>query len=111
MAGLSADLEGFPNGLDTVVGERGITLSGGQKQRVALARAILRSPRILILDDSLSAVDTHTEETILENLRTGVRGPDGVPDLPPRVDGPAGGPDPGARRRAGWPSGGPTRSW
>lgn len=70
LAGLSADLANFPNGLDTVVGERGITLSGGQKQRVALARAILRRPRILVLDDSLSAVDTHTEETILENLRT-----------------------------------------
>lgn len=70
LAGLSADLEGFPGGLDTVVGERGITLSGGQKQRVALARALLRDPQILILDDSLSAVDTHTEETILENLRT-----------------------------------------
>ncbi len=70
LAGLSADLADFPKGLDTVVGERGITLSGGQKQRVALARAILRRPRILVLDDSLSAVDTHTEETILENLRT-----------------------------------------
>ena len=69
LAGLGADLEGFPQGLDTVVGERGITLSGGQKQRVALARAILRRPRILILDDCLSAVDTHTEETILANLR------------------------------------------
>jgi ATP-binding cassette subfamily B protein len=70
LAGLSVDLEGFPRGLDTLVGERGITLSGGQKQRVALARAILRRPHILILDDSLSAVDTHTEETILENLRS-----------------------------------------
>jgi ATP-binding cassette, subfamily B, multidrug efflux pump len=70
LAGLGADLQGFPRGLDTIVGERGITLSGGQKQRVALARALLRRPRILILDDSLSAVDTHTEETILENLRT-----------------------------------------
>jgi ATP-binding cassette subfamily B protein len=69
LAGLDADLEGFPQGLDTVVGERGITLSGGQKQRVALARAILRQPRILMLDDALSAVDTHTEETILQNLR------------------------------------------
>ena len=69
LAGLGTDLEGFPQGLDTVVGERGITLSGGQKQRVALARAILRRPRILILDDCLSAVDTHTEETILANLR------------------------------------------
>ena len=68
LAGLGSDLEGFPKGLDTLVGERGITLSGGQKQRVALARAILRRPRILILDDSLSAVDTHTEEEILRNL-------------------------------------------
>jgi len=70
MAGLGADLEGFPKGLETLVGERGITLSGGQKQRVALARALLRQPRILILDDSLSAVDTSTEEEILRNLGT-----------------------------------------
>ncbi len=70
LAGLEADLERFPRGLDTVVGERGITLSGGQKQRVALARALLRRPRILILDDCLSAVDTQTEETILRNLET-----------------------------------------
>ncbi|HEX2254182.1 MAG TPA: ABC transporter ATP-binding protein [Thermoanaerobaculia bacterium] len=69
LAGLESDLAGFPQGLETLVGERGITLSGGQKQRVALARAILRQPRILILDDALSAVDTHTEETILTNLR------------------------------------------
>jgi ATP-binding cassette subfamily B protein len=69
LAGLGSDLASFPQGLDTVVGERGITLSGGQKQRVALARAILRRPRILLLDDCLSAVDTHTEETILANLR------------------------------------------
>lgn len=69
LAGLEEDLAGFPHGLETRVGERGITLSGGQKQRVALARAILRRPRILILDDALSAVDTHTEERILANLR------------------------------------------
>ena len=69
LAGLEEDLAGFPKGLDTLVGERGITLSGGQKQRVALARALLRRPRILILDDALSAVDTHTEERILGNLR------------------------------------------
>jgi ATP-binding cassette subfamily B multidrug efflux pump len=69
LAGLDLDLSGFPQGLDTVVGERGITLSGGQKQRVALARALLREPRILLLDDCLSAVDTHTEEQILKNLR------------------------------------------
>jgi ATP-binding cassette, subfamily B, multidrug efflux pump len=69
MAGLETDLAAFPQGLDTVVGERGITLSGGQKQRVALARALLRRPRLLLLDDCLSAVDTHTEERILGNLR------------------------------------------
>ncbi len=69
MAGLEGDLAAFPQGLDTVVGERGITLSGGQKQRVALARALLRRPRLLLLDDCLSAVDTHTEERILANLR------------------------------------------
>lgn len=68
MAGLSMDLESFPAGLDTLVGERGITLSGGQKQRVALARALLRRPRILLLDDCLSAVDTETEERILRHL-------------------------------------------
>jgi ATP-binding cassette subfamily B protein len=69
LAGLEADLALFPQGLDTIVGERGITLSGGQKQRVALARALLRAPRILLLDDCLSAVDTQTEEQILANLR------------------------------------------
>ncbi len=70
LAGLDRDLESLPQGLDTMVGERGITLSGGQKQRVALARAIVRDPRILLLDDCLSAVDTETEERILRNLRT-----------------------------------------
>jgi ATP-binding cassette subfamily B multidrug efflux pump len=69
LAGLDQDLAGFPQGLDTMVGERGLTLSGGQKQRVALARALLRRPRILLLDDCLSAVDTQTEEMILRNLR------------------------------------------
>ncbi len=69
LAGLDVDLSGFPKGLDTLVGERGITLSGGQKQRVALARALLREPNILLLDDCLSAVDTQTEERILSNLR------------------------------------------
>ena len=70
LAGLDDDLASFPNGLETMVGERGITLSGGQKQRVALARALIRDPRILLLDDCLSAVDTQTEERILTNLRT-----------------------------------------
>lgn len=69
LAGLGEDVAAFPEGLDTLVGERGITLSGGQKQRVALARALLRAPRVLLLDDCLSAVDTHTEEEILGNLR------------------------------------------
>lgn len=63
------DIEAFPNGFDTVVGERGITLSGGQKQRVGIARAIIRKPKILILDDALSAVNTYTEEEILIQLR------------------------------------------
>jgi ATP-binding cassette subfamily B protein len=74
LAGLEPDLAAFPSGLDTVVGERGLTLSGGQKQRVALARALLRQPRILLLDDCLSAVDTQTEEEILANLRSVFRG-------------------------------------
>ncbi|HWS55343.1 MAG TPA: ABC transporter ATP-binding protein, partial [Pyrinomonadaceae bacterium] len=65
IAGLSEDVRGFPEGFDTLVGERGITLSGGQKQRTAIARAVMRQPRILILDDALSAVDTYTEEKIL----------------------------------------------
>ncbi|HEY8019576.1 MAG TPA: ABC transporter ATP-binding protein, partial [Thermoanaerobaculia bacterium] len=74
LAGLEEDLDAFPHGLDTVVGERGLTLSGGQKQRVALARALLREPRLLLLDDCLSAVDTQTEERILSNLRRVFRG-------------------------------------
>ena len=67
-------MESFENGYKTMVGERGITLSGGQKQRSAIARAVIRDPRILILDDSLSAVDTQTEEKILERLRGIMRG-------------------------------------
>jgi ATP-binding cassette subfamily B protein len=74
LAGLSVDIAGFPEGFDTMVGERGITLSGGQKQRTAIARAILRNPRILILDDALSSVDTITEEKILEGLRQIMQG-------------------------------------
>ena len=69
IAGLTEDIAGFPDGFETLVGERGITLSGGQKQRTAIARAVLREPRILILDDSLSSVDTYTEEKILAQLR------------------------------------------
>ncbi len=74
LAGLAADIESFPKGYDTMVGERGLTLSGGQKQRTAIARAILRNPRILILDDALSSVDTLTEERILEGLAGIMRG-------------------------------------
>jgi ATP-binding cassette subfamily B protein len=69
VAGLTKDVRDFPEGFDTLVGERGITLSGGQKQRTAIARAILREPKILILDDALSSVDTYTEERILAQLR------------------------------------------
>jgi ATP-binding cassette subfamily B protein len=74
IAGLAGDIAEFPNGYEQLVGERGITLSGGQKQRTAIARAVMRDPRILILDDALSAVDTYTEETILKNLRNVRRG-------------------------------------
>jgi ATP-binding cassette subfamily B multidrug efflux pump len=70
LAGLSTDVAGFPQGLGTVIGERGITLSGGQKQRTAIARALVRDPMILLLDDALSAVDTATEERILNALKT-----------------------------------------
>ena len=68
IAGLSGDIARFPDGFDTLVGERGVTLSGGQKQRVAIARALIKEPRILILDDPLSAVDADTEEEILTAL-------------------------------------------
>lgn len=69
IAGLGDDVRDFPDGFDTLVGERGLTLSGGQKQRTAIARALLREPKILILDDALSSVDTYTEERILGQLR------------------------------------------
>jgi ATP-binding cassette subfamily B protein len=68
------DINSFPQRFDTVVGERGLTLSGGQKQRTAIARAIIRNPRILILDDALSSVDTYTEERILNHLREIMQG-------------------------------------
>jgi ATP-binding cassette subfamily B multidrug efflux pump len=73
-ANIAADIESFPAGYATMVGERGITLSGGQKQRTAIARALIRNPRILILDDALSSVDTHTEDKILNHLREVMRG-------------------------------------
>jgi ATP-binding cassette subfamily B multidrug efflux pump len=73
-ANIAQDIEEFPEKYRTLVGERGITLSGGQKQRTAIARAIIRNPRILILDDALSSVDTHTEDKILNHLREVMRG-------------------------------------
>lgn len=73
-SGLSDDIAGFPDGYQTMIGERGITLSGGQKQRTAIARAIVREPVVLILDDALSSVDTVTEEQILHHLAEVMRG-------------------------------------
>jgi ATP-binding cassette, subfamily B, multidrug efflux pump len=73
-ADIASDIEKFPAKYKTMVGERGITLSGGQKQRTAIARALIRSPRILVLDDALSSVDTHTEDKILNHLRTVMEG-------------------------------------
>jgi ATP-binding cassette subfamily B multidrug efflux pump len=73
-ADIACDIESFPEQYQTMVGERGITLSGGQKQRTAIARALIRNPRILILDDALSSVDTQTEDKILNHLREVMRG-------------------------------------
>ena len=73
VAHLGGDVRGFPQGFATPVGERGITLSGGQKQRTAIARAVLRDAPVLLLDDCLSSVDTHTEEAILSELRREMR--------------------------------------
>ena len=73
-ANIAQEIEEFPDKYQTLVGERGITLSGGQKQRTAIARALIRNPRILILDDALSSVDTHTEDKILNHLREVMQG-------------------------------------
>ena len=73
ISNIDTDVQGFPNKYETVVGERGITLSGGQKQRTAISRAVIRDPRILILDDALSSVDTYTEEQILRELKQVMR--------------------------------------
>ncbi|HKS73925.1 MAG TPA: ABC transporter ATP-binding protein [Terriglobales bacterium] len=73
-ANIAGDIEGFPEKYKTLVGERGLTLSGGQKQRTAIARALIRNPRILILDDALSSVDTQTEDKILNHLRDVMQG-------------------------------------
>jgi ATP-binding cassette subfamily B protein len=71
---IAAEVERFPDGYATMLGERGVNLSGGQKQRVAIARALALDPRVLVLDDCLSSVDAHTEEEILRNLREAIRG-------------------------------------
>src|SRR6266581_3362082 len=73
-ANIATEIENFPEKYKTLVGERGITLSGGQKQRTAIARALIRNPRILVLDDALSSVDTHTEDKILNHLREVMQG-------------------------------------
>jgi len=70
LAGVHEDIMGFPQGYDTSLGERGVTLSGGQRQRTALARALAKRPKVLILDDAMSAVDTETESRILSGLKT-----------------------------------------
>src|SRR5262249_18811225 len=70
---LAKDVAEFPKSYGTMIGERGITLSGGQKQRTSIARAVMRNPKILILDDALSAVDTYTEEEILKHLKRVMR--------------------------------------
>jgi len=73
-ANIASEIEDFPEQYKTIVGERGITLSGGQKQRTAIARALIRNPRILVLDDALSSVDTQTEDKILNHLREVMQG-------------------------------------
>src|SRR6185295_10166722 len=74
LACMTDEVATFPNGLDQLIGERGVTLSGGQRQRTCIARALAREPRVLILDDALSAVDTETEARLLGSLRSAGRG-------------------------------------
>ena len=75
----------FKDGYETVLGERGVTVSGGQKQRISIARALLKDAPILILDDSVSAVDTRTEKIILDNLKSDPRGQDHAAHRPPHL--------------------------
>jgi ATP-binding cassette subfamily B protein len=72
MAGIDEEIMSFSNGYQTVIGERGITLSGGQKQRISIARALIKNPPIILMDDSLSAIDAHKEQDILNNLNRGI---------------------------------------
>ena len=109
LAGLAPDIASFPAGYQTMIGERGLTLSGGQKQRVAIARAILRDPRILILDDALSSVDTLTEERILTGLAASDARPHHDSDLAPRFHRPERRPDLCDRARRGGRAGHPRR--
>ena len=94
-------IESFTDGYDTIIGERGVTLSGGQRQRIALARAYLKDPRILILDDSTSAIDSATEDEIQRALYTVQRGTHHAAHHPPAVADPLGRPRAGARPRPG----------
>jgi ABC-type multidrug transport system fused ATPase/permease subunit len=73
-AGVAAFVDDLPNGYDTLIGERGVNLSGGQRQRVALARALITRARVIVLDDPLSAVDTHTERDLVDRLRPALEG-------------------------------------
>ena len=92
-------IDGFEKKYDTVVGERGVKLSGGQRQRVAIARAILADPRILVLDEATSSLDSESEALIQDGLRSLRAGPDDVRHRAPAVDHPQRRPDPGARAR------------
>ena len=109
VAQLAETIEEFPGGYDTMLGERGINLSGGQKQRAALARALARRPRIVLLDDALSAVDTHTEAEILRALRDDARRADGADRVAPRERDPRRILDHRARRRTHRRTGHPRR--